>query len=63
MTRQDSPEAEGGVPPGLKGALAVRGLADPAFHRLIARHLQQERLGVARYIAEMKGHLPFRSPE
>lgn len=38
-------------------------LADPAFHRIVARHLQQERVGVAGYIEEMKGHLPFRSPE
>ncbi|MFZ1535849.1 MAG: peptidogalycan biosysnthesis protein, partial [Chromatiaceae bacterium] len=37
-------------------------LADPAFHRLIAGHLQQERAGVAHYIEEMHGHLPFRSP-
>ncbi len=37
-------------------------LADSAFHGLIARHLQQERAGVAHYIEEMRGHLPFRSP-
>lgn len=35
-------------------------LADPGFHRLIGRHLEQERERVARYAEEMRSHLPFR---